>query len=142
MTRNFLPWELELCPIKITEHEPTITASYATENGMATQNNKTSGTTNYVLLVKNNYLMKKYEMTFLDEEKHITLYATISYLDSYSHDKNEIWQMVNAKVKGTMPSEILEIKNNSPEPVNIILISNSDVFFDIETDLKEFHEHY
>ncbi|KAG9284345.1 hypothetical protein G9A89_023602 [Geosiphon pyriformis] len=50
--------------------------------------------------------------------------------------------MVNTKVEGTMPSEILEIKNNSPEPVNIILVPNPDAFFDIETNSEDFHKHY
>ncbi|KAG9286503.1 hypothetical protein G9A89_014669 [Geosiphon pyriformis] len=50
--------------------------------------------------------------------------------------------MANAKVKEAMPSKILEIKNNPPEPVNIVLISNSEVFLDIETDSEKFHEHY
>ncbi|KAG9298644.1 hypothetical protein G9A89_012712 [Geosiphon pyriformis] len=50
--------------------------------------------------------------------------------------------MANAKIKGAMPSEILEIKNNSPEPVNIVLIPNPDAFLNIETGPEKFHEHY
>ncbi|KAG9301662.1 hypothetical protein G9A89_016732 [Geosiphon pyriformis] len=57
-------------------------------------------------------------------------------------NRDEIWQMANTKVEGAMPSEILEIKNNSPEPVNIILVPNPDTFFDIKTNSKNFHEHY
>ncbi|KAG9285100.1 hypothetical protein G9A89_009911 [Geosiphon pyriformis] len=64
--------ELELYPIKITEHELTITASCATENNMAIQNNKASKTMNHVSLVRSNYLMKKYEMTFLDKRECVT----------------------------------------------------------------------
>ncbi|KAG9286162.1 hypothetical protein G9A89_010176 [Geosiphon pyriformis] len=68
--------------------------------------------------------------------------ATIFHLDRYSHDEDEIWQMANTKVESVMPSKILEIKNNPPEPVNIILVSNPDAFFNIETNPEDFHEHY
>ncbi|KAG9294396.1 hypothetical protein G9A89_001901 [Geosiphon pyriformis] len=50
--------------------------------------------------------------------------------------------MTNAKVERATPSKILEIKNNSLEPVDIILIPNPNAFLDIETGPKEFHEHY
>ncbi|KAG9292355.1 hypothetical protein G9A89_015225 [Geosiphon pyriformis] len=50
--------------------------------------------------------------------------------------------MVNAKIKEAMLSEILEIKNNPPEPVDIVLISNLEAFLDIKTGSKEFHGHY
>ncbi|KAG9294659.1 hypothetical protein G9A89_008138 [Geosiphon pyriformis] len=66
---------------------------------------------NYVLLVENSCLMKKYETTFLVEEK------LISCLDSYPHDKNEIWQIANAKIKSALFNKILEIKNNPPKLV-------------------------
>ncbi|KAG9306874.1 hypothetical protein G9A89_002543 [Geosiphon pyriformis] len=66
----------------------------------------------------------------------------ISHLDGYPHDKDEIWQMANAKIEDTMSSKILEIKNNSPKPVNIILVPNSDAFFDIETNPEDFYKHY
>ncbi|KAG9291829.1 hypothetical protein G9A89_012114 [Geosiphon pyriformis] len=69
-------------------------------------------------------------------------HQVISCLDRYPHNENKIWQMANAKVEGAMSSKILEIKNNSPEPVNIILVSNSDAFFDIETNPEDFHKHY
>ncbi|KAG9288267.1 hypothetical protein G9A89_021298 [Geosiphon pyriformis] len=60
----------------------------------------------------------------------------------YSHNKNKIWHMTNAKVEGATSSEILEIKNNSSEPVDIVLIPNPEAFLDIETDPKKFYEHY
>ncbi|KAG9300543.1 hypothetical protein G9A89_002421 [Geosiphon pyriformis] len=69
-------------------------------------------------------------------------HQAISHLDSYSHDKDKIWQIANAKIEGTSPSKILEIKNNPLEPVNIVLISNSDVFLDIKTGPEEFYKHY
>ncbi|KAG9299536.1 hypothetical protein G9A89_020707 [Geosiphon pyriformis] len=50
--------------------------------------------------------------------------------------------MANVKVKRATPSKILEIKNNPPKPVDIVLIPNPNVFFDIETGPEEFHEHY
>ncbi|KAG9298006.1 hypothetical protein G9A89_018834 [Geosiphon pyriformis] len=108
---------------------------------------KASGTTNHVSLVANNYLTKGCETTFLVEEEHVTLYATawhraINQLNGYPHNENEIWQMANAKVQEAMPSEILEIKNNSPEQVDIIFIPNPDAFLDIETNSEDFHEHY
>ncbi|KAG9302098.1 hypothetical protein G9A89_000721 [Geosiphon pyriformis] len=52
------------------------------------------------------------------------------------------WWMANAKVGSTTPSEILEIKNNPPKPVNIILVLNPDAFFNIETNPEDFYEHY
>ncbi|KAG9296918.1 hypothetical protein G9A89_006873 [Geosiphon pyriformis] len=73
--RNFLPWEPGLCQIKTTRPEPTITASHAIENAMATQNDKESGTTNHVLLIEKHYSMKKCGMTFLVKEEHATLHA-------------------------------------------------------------------
>ncbi|KAG9299513.1 hypothetical protein G9A89_020684 [Geosiphon pyriformis] len=45
---------------------------------------------------------------------------------SYPHDKNKIWQMANTKVEGALPNEILEIKNNPPEPTDIVLVLNPD----------------
>ncbi|KAG9284378.1 hypothetical protein G9A89_023635 [Geosiphon pyriformis] len=124
VARNFLPWELGLHSTKITGCEPTIIASCATKNDMATQNDKASETTNHVSLVGNNYLTKEYGTTFLDEKEY------------------EIWRMENAKVEGIMPSKILEIKNNPLEPVNIILIPNPDAFLNLEAGPEEFYEHY
>ncbi|KAG9303353.1 hypothetical protein G9A89_013679 [Geosiphon pyriformis] len=108
---------------------------------MAIQNNKASGTINYVLLVENNYLTKECGTTFLDEEKHVscrTLITTawhqaIFHLDGYPHNKDKF---------GTMSSKILTIKNNPSKPVNIVLIFNLNTFLDVEADSKEFHEHY
>ncbi|KAG9291339.1 hypothetical protein G9A89_003443 [Geosiphon pyriformis] len=42
----------------------------------------------------------------------------------------------------TLPNEILEIKNNSLEPVETVFISNSDAFLNIKNDPEEFHKHY
>ncbi|KAG9285290.1 hypothetical protein G9A89_001424 [Geosiphon pyriformis] len=50
--------------------------------------------------------------------------------------------MANTKVEGATPSEILEIKNNSPELVDIIRISNSDAFINKETGPEDFHKYY
>ncbi|KAG9305729.1 hypothetical protein G9A89_005127 [Geosiphon pyriformis] len=50
--------------------------------------------------------------------------------------------MANAKVEGTLPSEILKIKNNPPEPTNIVLVLNLYAFFNLENSPEEFHEHY
>ncbi|KAG9290761.1 hypothetical protein G9A89_011724 [Geosiphon pyriformis] len=55
---------------------------------------------------------------------------------------NKIWQMANAKIEGTSPSKILEIKNNPLEPTNIVLVLNPDAFLDLENSPKEFYEHY
>ncbi|KAG9292497.1 hypothetical protein G9A89_001570 [Geosiphon pyriformis] len=72
--------ELRSCPMKITGHKHTITASCATENDMATQNNKASKTTNYVSLVRNNYSTKECGIIFLDKKKRATLYANTQSL--------------------------------------------------------------
>ncbi|KAG9290661.1 hypothetical protein G9A89_011624 [Geosiphon pyriformis] len=50
--------------------------------------------------------------------------------------------MANAKIKGTLISKILEIKNNPSELVDIILIPNPDIFLDIKAGPEEFYEHY
>ncbi|KAG9303843.1 hypothetical protein G9A89_018740 [Geosiphon pyriformis] len=68
-------------------------------------------------------------------------YQAIFYLEDYPHDEDKIWQMANAKVEGTLPSKILEIKNNPPEPTDIVLVLNPDIFFDLENSPKEFHKH-
>ncbi|KAG9300583.1 hypothetical protein G9A89_000764, partial [Geosiphon pyriformis] len=129
-------------PYIFLRHKLIIATNHATLNAMVILKNKASETTNHVLLVVNNYWMKEYGITFLDKEKYVILYVIISHLDGYPHDENEIWQMANAKVKDTSPKEILEIKNNPFEPINVVLISNSNAFLNIETDPKEFHEHY
>ncbi|KAG9298601.1 hypothetical protein G9A89_000820 [Geosiphon pyriformis] len=56
-------------------------------------------------------------------------HQVISRLEGYPHDKDKI-------------CEILEIKNNSPEPTNIILVLNPDTFLDLENSPEEFHKHY
>ncbi|KAG9307430.1 hypothetical protein G9A89_017260 [Geosiphon pyriformis] len=50
--------------------------------------------------------------------------------------------MTNAKVEDTSSSEILEIKNNPPEPTDIVLILNPNAFIDLENSPEKFHEHY
>ncbi|KAG9302379.1 hypothetical protein G9A89_011429 [Geosiphon pyriformis] len=45
-------------------------------------------------------------------------------------------------IEGATLSEILEIKNNPPEPVDIIHIPNPDAFMDKETDPEDFHKYY
>ncbi|KAG9284757.1 hypothetical protein G9A89_001127 [Geosiphon pyriformis] len=67
---------------------------------------------------------------------------TISHLDSYLHDKDEIWQIVNAKIEGITSNKIREIKNNPPEPVKIVLVPNPNAFLDLKTGPEEFHKHY
>ncbi|KAG9291032.1 hypothetical protein G9A89_012904 [Geosiphon pyriformis] len=67
---------------------------------------------------------------------------TLDCLDGYLHDEEEIWQMANAKVEGITLSEILEIKNNLPELVNIICIPNPDVFMNKKTGPEDFHKYY
>ncbi|KAG9303017.1 hypothetical protein G9A89_006234 [Geosiphon pyriformis] len=46
------------------------------------------------------------------------------------------------EVEDASPSEILEIKNNFPEPTNIVLVLNPDAFLNLENSPEEFHEHY
>ncbi|KAG9285834.1 hypothetical protein G9A89_013259 [Geosiphon pyriformis] len=74
--KNFLPWKLGSHQTKITGHEPTIIASLATMNGMATQKDKTSGTTNHVSFVANSCLTKECGTTFLVEEEYTMLHAS------------------------------------------------------------------
>ncbi|KAG9291505.1 hypothetical protein G9A89_021924 [Geosiphon pyriformis] len=117
VAKNFLPWELELCPIKITRHKHTITTSHTTENNMTTQNNKAKGTCDalcqYMILISD----------WVSRGMPITA-------------------MANTKVENTTSSKILNIKNNSSEPVNIVLIPNLDAFLDLKTGPEEFYEHY
>ncbi|KAG9285658.1 hypothetical protein G9A89_009298 [Geosiphon pyriformis] len=40
-------------------------------------------------------------------------------LDSCPHDDDKIWRMAIAKIEGATPKEIREIKNNSPEPIEL-----------------------
>ncbi|KAG9290047.1 hypothetical protein G9A89_010353 [Geosiphon pyriformis] len=60
----------------------------------------------------------------------------------YSYDKDKIWQMANTKVKDTSLREILKIKNNPLEPVNIVIIPNPDTFLDIKIGPEEFYKYY
>ncbi|KAG9307509.1 hypothetical protein G9A89_017339 [Geosiphon pyriformis] len=112
-----IPEETTTHQTKTTKHESITIASPTIGNDMITQKDKTNGTTNYVSLVENNYLIKEYKTTFLVKEEH-------------------------RLVEGTSPKEILEIKNNSSEPTDIVLVLNPDVFIDIENSPEEFHEHY
>ncbi|KAG9303837.1 hypothetical protein G9A89_018734 [Geosiphon pyriformis] len=50
--------------------------------------------------------------------------------------------MANTKIEGIMLSKILEIKNNSLKPVNIVLIPNPDTFLDLKAGPEKFHKHY
>ncbi|KAG9287638.1 hypothetical protein G9A89_023988 [Geosiphon pyriformis] len=144
MERNFLPWELGWHQMKTTEHTHIITVSHAIKNDMGTQNIKKSVTTNHVSLAVNSCSIKKYGMTFLGKKKCAMLHANTqsSLVTGYPHNENEIWHMANAKIEGAMPSEILEIKNYSPEPVDIVLIPNPDAFLNIETGPEKFYKHY
>ncbi|KAG9303075.1 hypothetical protein G9A89_000079 [Geosiphon pyriformis] len=119
--KNCPPWELGLCLIKTIGCRPITIANHTTVNATATQNAKTSETTNHVLLVANNCLTKGCGTTFLVEEKPATHRVNTQFLlmTNYSHDENKIWKMANAKIEGTLHSEILEIKNNSSEPVEV-----------------------
>ncbi|KAG9286711.1 hypothetical protein G9A89_012261 [Geosiphon pyriformis] len=66
----------------------------------------------------------------------------LNRLDGYSHDEEKIWQMANAKIEDAIPSKILKIKNNPPELVNIIHISNPDAFMNEKTSPEDFHKYY
>ncbi|KAG9299276.1 hypothetical protein G9A89_013924 [Geosiphon pyriformis] len=50
--------------------------------------------------------------------------------------------MANAKIEGASPNEILKIKNNPPEPTDIVLVLNPDAFIDLENSPEKFYEHY
>ncbi|KAG9305477.1 hypothetical protein G9A89_021195 [Geosiphon pyriformis] len=50
--------------------------------------------------------------------------------------------MANTKVEGILSNEILKIKNNPPEPTDIVLVLNLDIFTNLENSPEEFHEHY
>ncbi|KAG9288355.1 hypothetical protein G9A89_021386 [Geosiphon pyriformis] len=125
--RNSLLWKHRSCQTKTIEYKPTTTANHAIENAMVTQNDKTSETTNHLLD----------EGIWNDILGREGMYDTSCQYTILISD----W-MVNTKVEGAMPSKILEIKNNSLEPVNIILVPNPDAFFDIKTNSENFYEHY
>ncbi|KAG9287927.1 hypothetical protein G9A89_017522 [Geosiphon pyriformis] len=76
------------------------------------------------------------------KKKPITTMYTDAKVDGHSIKLILNNGIVNAKVKEVTLSKILKIKNNPPEPVDIVLISNSNAFFDIETGPEEFYEHY
>ncbi|KAG9290700.1 hypothetical protein G9A89_011663 [Geosiphon pyriformis] len=103
---------------KITERKPTIIVSLATANGMAIQKDRTSETTNHILLAANSCLTKECRTTFLVKEKYATLHVSTQFssMTGYPHDEDKIWRMANAKVEGATPNKILEIKNNPPKP--------------------------
>ncbi|KAG9292326.1 hypothetical protein G9A89_000800 [Geosiphon pyriformis] len=130
------------CQTKTTGCEPITTANYVIENTIVTQNDKASGTTNHVLLANNISGSGGTCNTLCQYTILISDWVTISYLEGYPHNENKIWQMANAKMEGASPSEILEIKNNPPEPTNIVLVLNPDVFLNLENSPEEFHEHY
>ncbi|KAG9296567.1 hypothetical protein G9A89_015159 [Geosiphon pyriformis] len=136
--RNFLPWELGLHQTKITGRKPTIInnkpcftcGKQLLDEGIEMCN----ASCQYTILI-NDWVSRGMPIT-------AAWHQAISHLDKYSHDKDKIWQMINTKVEGAMSSKILEIKNNLPEPVNIILVPNPDTFFDIETNSENFCKHY
>ncbi|KAG9292275.1 hypothetical protein G9A89_009087 [Geosiphon pyriformis] len=132
------PLKLGSCQMKITEYKPITTANHATANAMVILKNKARGICDalcqYIILISN----------WVSHGTLITAiwHQVISCLDSHPHNEDKIWQMASAKVKDALPSEILEIKNNSPELVDIIFIPNPNAFLDIETGSEEFNKHY
>ncbi|KAG9304435.1 hypothetical protein G9A89_019997 [Geosiphon pyriformis] len=60
-------------------------------------------------------------------------HQAIFCLDGYPHNEDKIWQMANAKVESVLPSKILEIKNNPPEP--------TDIFSDNDEGIMPKHVH-
>ncbi|KAG9290970.1 hypothetical protein G9A89_011120 [Geosiphon pyriformis] len=155
--RNFFPWKHGSYQMKTTGREHIITANHAITNAIDIQSTKTSETTNHLLNEemwndisgqgKTCNTSCQYTILISNWVSHdmpITTiwHRVINQLDGYPHDEDEIWQMVNAKVQRATPSEILEVKNNLSEQVDIIFILNSDVFLNIETNSEDFHEHY
>ncbi|KAG9303709.1 hypothetical protein G9A89_018606 [Geosiphon pyriformis] len=126
---SYIPLKCKDCEKKLCK---SITiASPAIENDMTTQKDKTK--------MWNDIPGQK---GMCDTLCQYMILITISHLNGYPHDKDKIWQMANAKVEGALPSEILEIKNNSLEPTDIVLVFNPNAFINLENSPKEFYEHY
>ncbi|KAG9285163.1 hypothetical protein G9A89_004378 [Geosiphon pyriformis] len=129
---HFPSWKFGLCLTKTTECGSITIANHVTMNATATQNVKTSGTMNHVLLMANNCSMKGCETTFLVKKEPAMHYVNTQF--------SLMTGMVNAKIEDALLSEILEIKNNSLEPIKVVLIPNA--FLDIETGPEKFHDYY
>ncbi|KAG9287514.1 hypothetical protein G9A89_023886 [Geosiphon pyriformis] len=63
----------------------------------------------------------------------------VQQLDSCSHNDNKIWGMAMAKIEGTLPEEIREIKNNPPEPIELDWDPEPVINL---LNPEQFHEHY
>ncbi|KAG9285839.1 hypothetical protein G9A89_013264 [Geosiphon pyriformis] len=74
----YIPLKCKNCGKKLSSMGAWVVS--AIENNMATQKDKTSGTTNYVSLVVNNYLIKECGTTFLVKEECMTLYVNTWFL--------------------------------------------------------------
>ncbi|KAG9285381.1 hypothetical protein G9A89_010856 [Geosiphon pyriformis] len=123
--------------VKTTRCEPITIASSAIGNNMATQKDKARMWNNIPSREGTCDTSCQYMILISD-----WVSRAISHLDGYPHDENKIWQMANAKVEGISPSKILEIKNNLPEPTDIVLVLNPDAFINLKNSPEEFHEHY
>ncbi|KAG9293899.1 hypothetical protein G9A89_019237 [Geosiphon pyriformis] len=67
--------------------------------------------------------------------------GTINHV-SHGGTCDETYQMAYAKVEGMTTSELLEIKNNLLSFSETEYIQTSNIFGNIEDDLKKFHKHY
>ncbi|KAG9285173.1 hypothetical protein G9A89_004388 [Geosiphon pyriformis] len=63
----------------------------------------------------------------------------VQQLNSCPHDNDKIWRMAIDKIKGAIPKEIREIKNNLPEPIKLDWNTEPVINF---LEPEEFHEHY
>ncbi|KAG9307865.1 hypothetical protein G9A89_003515 [Geosiphon pyriformis] len=132
--RNFFPWEHRSHQTKTTECELITIGKW---------NNKPCLACGKQLLDEgmwNNILGREGTCDTLCQYT-ILISDWMSY-DGYLHNEEKIWRMANAKVEGATPSEILKIKNNLPEPVDIIHIPNPDAFMDKKTGPEDFHKYY
>ncbi|KAG9302189.1 hypothetical protein G9A89_020623 [Geosiphon pyriformis] len=82
---------------KTTEHRPITIANHATVNAITTQNAKTSGTINHVLLMANNCSMKRCETTFLVEKKSVVMGWSNKLMDSKGEQDCKVMEIIKGK---------------------------------------------
>ncbi|KAG9293872.1 hypothetical protein G9A89_019210 [Geosiphon pyriformis] len=78
-------------------------------------------------------LTKECEMTFLDEEGHVTRHAK-----GYLHDEHKLWRIAYVKTEDMTTSELLEIKNNPlsfSEPEYVQTFDQEQCLEEINTQL-------
>ncbi|KAG9285144.1 hypothetical protein G9A89_004359 [Geosiphon pyriformis] len=103
---------------KTQETPPTTIVTVVTKKNTVTQKDTENGTRNRASLVKNCYQEGATEMTYQTKKERVTQLAntrssSVTGLQHYPHDENELYNTAQAKVKGRTTEEIRRWKESA-----------------------------